>query len=163
MILCTLIEEDHFAVSFYWKRIPPAKLIWSKRALNMRAVIIGSIVTFPCSCCKLWKCQTSRLTVAILACVINWTSHSTHTIEVYPSAPRSAGEVGLSINVLALRQSATKYVLIFTMWASATFYFKFINHLLPSSKHTTGKCLERIGHFSKWTPVLFLFYFKLLG
>jgi len=55
----------------------------------MRAVIIGSIVTFPCSCCKLWKCQTSRLSVAILACVINWTSHPTHTIDVYPSAPRS--------------------------------------------------------------------------
>lgn len=115
MIPCTLIEEDHFTMPFYWKRTPPAKLIWSQRTLNMRAVIIGSIVTFPCSCCKLWKCQTSRLSVAILACVINWTSHCTHTIEVYPSAPRSALKVVLSINALALRQSDDESVFIFTM------------------------------------------------
>lgn len=97
--------------AFIEGRFPPARLIWSKRALNMRAVIIGSIVTFPCSCCKLWKCQTSRLSVAILACVINWTSHCTHTIEVYPSAQRSVGKIGLSINSLALRQSGNPSVL----------------------------------------------------
>lgn len=37
----------------------------------------GSTVTSRSSCCKLWKCQTCRLTVASRVCVINWTGHGT--------------------------------------------------------------------------------------
>lgn len=155
MILCTLIEEEHFAVHFYWKRISPVKLIWSNGALNMRAVIIGSIVTFPCSCCKLWKCQTSRLSVAILACVINWTSHCTHTIEVYPSAPRSARKVGLSINALALRQSDNKSVFIFTMrfyiWTWTSLYFS-------SAKNISGMCSQSMYFFVMSTFFFYSFF-----
>lgn len=49
---------------------------------------VGSVVTSRSSCCKLWKCQTCRLTVASRACVINWTSHGTPNKGSYPSAMR---------------------------------------------------------------------------
>lgn len=55
------------------------------RVVSLR---VGSIVTFRSSCCKLWKCQTCRLTVASRACVINWTSHGTPNKGSYPSAMR---------------------------------------------------------------------------